>query len=53
MKIAVIGTGSIGKRHLQTLSNLSSSEKIEEIRCFDQNYQRVEDVLNDIENVIP
>ena len=36
-KILIVGYGSIGKRHLTTLYNLSNSEGINEIRCFDKN----------------
>ena len=51
MKIAVIGAGSIGKRHLHTLSNLSEHENIVEIRCFDQNYERAKEANNNNKNI--
>ena len=53
MKIAVIGTGSIGKRHLKTLSAIKSSEKIDEIRCYDKSPERVNEAIQKIENVTP
>ena len=51
MNIAVIGVGSIGKRHLKTLSSLASEENIKEIRCFDQNYERAEEAKNNNKNI--
>jgi predicted dehydrogenase len=51
MNIAVIGAGSIGKRHLKTLSSLASEENIKGIRCFDQNYERAEEAKNNNKNI--
>lgn len=52
MKIAVIGAGSIGKRHLKTLANLSLSENIVEIRCFDKNHERAKKAEKEIGGTI-
>ena len=51
MKITVIGLGSIGKRHLKTLSSLRTSEDIDEIRCFDKNTDRMNQATKDILNI--
>ena len=53
MKIAVIGAVSIGKRHLKTLSAIKSSEKIDEIRCYDKSLERVNEAIEKIENITP
>lgn len=52
MKISVIGAGSIGNRHLKTLSNLSQEEKIVEIRCYDQNQVRAKEAVKDNKSVV-
>jgi predicted dehydrogenase len=52
MKVAVIGAGSIGKRHLNTLYNLSNSEGINEIRCFDKNENRMIEAITDKKEII-
>ncbi len=52
MKVAVIGAGSIGKRHLNTLYNLSNSEGINEIRCFDKNKDRMIEATTDKKEII-
>ena len=51
MKVTVIGTGSIGKRHLEVISKLSSKYDIKEISSFDTNNQRTDEVLKKIDNV--
>ena len=51
MKISVIGAGSIGKRHLKTLSSLSPTEELDEIRSYDQNIERVKEATKGIDNV--
>ena len=51
MKISVIGAGSIGKRHLKTLSNLSTTENLDEIRSYDQNTDRAKEAIKEIDNV--
>ena len=52
MKVAVIGAGSIGKRHLNTLFKLSKSEGINEIRCFDKNKSRTSEATADKKEII-
>ena len=51
MKITVIGLGSIGKRHLKTLSSLRTSEDIDEIKSFDKNTDRMNQATKDILNI--
>jgi len=52
MKVAVIGAGSIGKRHLSTLYKLSPSEGINEIRCYDKNKTRTKEAVTDKKEII-
>jgi predicted dehydrogenase len=51
MKVTVIGNGSIGQRHLKGLTELSVELNIEEVRAFDTNPERREQVRADIPNV--
>jgi len=51
MKVAVLGTGSIGRRHLKGLSRLKEELKLSEIRCFDTNHERLDIVREEIADV--
>ena len=53
MKIAVIGAGSIGKRHLKTLSSIKLSQNIDEIYCYDKSSERLDEAIEKIENITP
>ena len=52
MKIAVIGNGSIGRRHLRGLSKLKDNLGIKELRSFDTNPERVKQVQQETPNVL-
>ena len=52
MKIAVIGNGSIGRRHLRGLSKLKDNLGIKELRSFDTNPERVKQVPQETPNVL-
>tara|TARA_B100000579_G_C22776528_1_gene826867 strand:+ start:18 stop:1028 length:1011 start_codon:yes stop_codon:yes gene_type:complete len=52
MKIAVIGAGSIGKRHLRNLSAISKNEGISEVRCYEQNQERAQDIKNELNEIL-
>tara|TARA_X000000950_G_scaffold277437_1_gene366841 strand:- start:2813 stop:3823 length:1011 start_codon:yes stop_codon:yes gene_type:complete len=52
MKIAVIGAGSIGKRHLTTLSKLSNEENISLIKFYDKNIERAKEAKKELDNII-
>tara|TARA_A100001015_G_C15041726_1_gene740139 strand:+ start:3212 stop:4222 length:1011 start_codon:yes stop_codon:yes gene_type:complete len=52
MKISVIGVGSIGNKHLKILSDLSETENIEEIRCFDNNLERAKKAKKDNPRIV-
>ena len=51
MKVTVIGNGSIGQRHLKGLTELSAELNIKEVRAFDINPERREQVRAEIPNV--
>ncbi len=51
MKITVVGTGSIGKRHLSTLINLQKKQNIKEIACFEINIERAESVKKEFNEI--
>lgn len=46
MKITILGLGSIGKRHLNTLLRLKKKFKIKEISLFDTNPKRINELKN-------
>ena len=46
MKITILGLGSIGKRHLNTLLRLKKKFKINELSLFDTNPKRVNELKN-------
>ena len=48
MKVVVIGNGSIGRRHLKGLAELSSEIGIQELRGFDTNPERRKQVEQEI-----
>ena len=52
MKIAVIGAGSIGKRHLRNLCSLAKNEGISEVRCYEQNQERSQDIKNELNEIL-
>ena len=52
MKITVVGTGSIGKRHLSTLINLQKKQNIKEIACFEINIERAESIKKEFNEII-
>ena len=51
MNVIIVGLGSIGKRHLKTLSSLKSTQNIVSIRCFDTNYERAKEAKQNDENI--
>ncbi len=52
MKVAVVGTGSIGKRHLKTLLTLVPKYDISELVCYDKSQERRDEVENKFNGVL-
>lgn len=52
MKIAVIGAGSIGRRHLNGLNRLRTELDITELRTFDANAARTAQAKEEVEEVV-
>jgi len=46
MKITILGLGSIGKRHLNTLLSLKKKFNIKELSLFDTNFKRINELKN-------
>ncbi len=52
MKVSIIGTGSIGKRHLKNCWLLKDELGISEISCFDPNKERLDKIKQELPGVI-
>ena len=51
MRICVIGTGSIGKRHLKNCVKLQNELGITEIKCFDPNGDRIKNICKELPEI--
>lgn len=52
MKISIVGTGSIGKRHLKNCITLKNELGISEIRCFDEKSSLLQEIKQEMPDVI-